>query len=140
MQYQKVLYEVNMERQSFDNSAPPNVIPPNPGQIQAAFRALSDPTRRDILRVLANQDMTIGDVSDQFDITRGAVKKHLTILEEGALISVRTNGRERINKLEANGLKAATDWLSFFSQFWDQKLAALQDAVAAEETAQKIKK
>lgn len=129
-----------MERQSFDNSAPPNVIPPNPGQIQAAFRALSDPTRRDILRLLANQDMTIGDVSDQFDITRGAVKKHLTILEEGALISVRTNGRERINKLEANGLKAATDWLSFFSQFWDQKLAALQDAVAAEETAQKIKK
>jgi DNA-binding transcriptional ArsR family regulator len=129
-----------MERQSFDNSAPPNVIPPNPGQIQAAFRALSDPTRRDILRLLANQDMTIGDVSDQFDITRGAVKKHLTILEEGALISVRTNGRERINKLEANGLKTATDWLSFFSQFWDQKLAALQDAVAAEETAQKIKK
>jgi DNA-binding transcriptional ArsR family regulator len=129
-----------MERQSFDNSAPPNVILPNPGQIQAAFRALSDPTRRDILRLLANQDMTIGDVSDQFDITRGAVKKHLTILEEGALISVRTNGRERINKLEANGLKTATDWLSFFSQFWDQKLAALQDAVAAEETAQKIKK
>lgn len=128
-----------MELQSFDNSSPPNLISPNSGQIQAAFRALSDPTRRDILRLLADQDMTIGDVSDQFDITRGAVKKHLTILEEGALISVRTNGRERINKLEANGLKAATDWLSFFSQFWDQKLAALQDAVAAEEIVNKTK-
>ncbi len=129
-----------MELQSFNNSTPPNFIPPNSGQIQAAFRALSDPTRRDILRLLANQDMTIGDVSDQFDITRGAVKKHLTILEEGALISVRANGRERINKLEANGLKAATDWLSYFSQFWDQKLAALQDAVAAEEIANTTKK
>lgn len=101
--------------------------------VQGAFRALSDPTRRGILMLLSEQDMTIGDVSDHFDITRAAVKKHLTILEEGALISVKARGRERINKLEPQGLKAATEWLKYFDRFWDQKLAALQQAIEQEQ-------
>lgn len=106
-------------------------------QVQGAFRALSDPTRRDILKLLAQSDMTIGDVSNHFEITRAAVKKHLTILEEGALISVTSSGRERINRLEPMGLRKAFDWLSFFDQFWDQRLAALQDAVEKHEKENK---
>ncbi len=106
-------------------------------QSQGAFRALSDPTRRGILMLLSEQDMTIGDVSEHFDITRAAVKKHLNILEEGALISVHTSGRERINKLEPLGLKSAVDWLNYFNQFWDEKLTALQQAVENEQKNQK---
>ena len=56
--------------------------------VQNAFRALADPTRRGILMFLSEQDMTIAEVSGHFEITRAAVKKHLTILEEGELISV----------------------------------------------------
>lgn len=101
--------------------------------VQGAFRALADPTRRDILLLLSHQDMTIGEVADRFEITRAAIKKHLTILEEGALISVHTNGRERINRLEPIGLKTVSDWLNYFNQFWDERLQALQAAVEKEE-------
>jgi DNA-binding transcriptional ArsR family regulator len=106
-------------------------------ETQGAFRALSDPTRRGILMLLSERDMTIADVSEHFDITRAAVKKHLNILQEGALISVRSSGRERINKLEPLGLKSAVDWLNYFNQFWDQKLSALQQAVENEQNNQK---
>lgn len=100
---------------------------------QGAFRALADPTRRAIISMLAERDMTIGEVSSRFDMTRGAVKKHLTVLEEGALISVHPRGRERINRLEPRALKAAADWLNAFSRFWDERLIALKAAVEAEQ-------
>jgi DNA-binding transcriptional ArsR family regulator len=99
---------------------------------QAAFRALADPTRRSILMLLSAQDMSIGDVAAQFEVTRGAIKKHLSILEEGKLISVRTAGRERINHLEPNTLQAVSDWLGYFDKYWDERLAGLKQAVENE--------
>lgn len=98
-------------------------------EVQGTFRALADPTRRAILMHLSETDMTIAQVSDRFDMTRGAVKKHLTILEEGRLISVHTKGRERINRLEPAALKTAAEWLSYFDRFWDAKLNTLADAI-----------
>ncbi|MHA1563730.1 MAG: ArsR/SmtB family transcription factor [Alphaproteobacteria bacterium] len=100
--------------------------------LQGAFRALADPTRRQILMHLSVQEMTIGDVVDRFHMTRGAIKKHLTILEEGQLISVRTQGRERINRLEPLGLRSAADWMNFFNRFWDERFDALQKAIENE--------
>jgi len=78
---------------------------------------------------LSEKDMTIGEVAEHFDMTRAAVKKHLNVLERGKLISVQSNGRERINKLEANGLKTVTEWISYFERFWDQRLSSLQTAI-----------
>ncbi len=109
-----------------------------PDAIQGAFRALADPTRRGILLHLSNQDMTIGEVADQFDITRAAVKKHLTILEEGDLISVRVSGRERINHLEPATLKSVSDWLGYFNRYWDDRLARLGDAIENHEAVESI--
>lgn len=106
-----------------------------PGSVQGAFRALADPTRRNILLHLGERDMTIGEVCGHFDMTRAAVKKHLNILEEGALISVHPKGRERVNRLEPMALKSASDWLNHFNRFWDERLAQLQQAVEAEEAA-----
>ncbi len=96
---------------------------------QAAFRALADPSRRMILMHLSDKDMTIGEVADHFDMTRAAIKKHLTILEEGRLISVRARGRERINRLEPEGLKPVADWVGYFSRFWDERLGLLEEAI-----------
>ncbi len=101
---------------------------------QPTFRALSDPTRREILHLLAGKAMTIGQVSDHFDMTRAAVKKHLRVLEDGALITVQTRGRERINTLNAAGLAPVRDWLGFFDQFWDDRLAALKTAIEKDDT------
>lgn len=96
---------------------------------QNSFKALADPTRRMILMHLSTKDMTIGEVSDQFEMTRAAVKKHLNILENGELITVHKKGRERINRLETKGLKSAYEWLSYFDQFWDERLDALKSAI-----------
>ena len=104
---------------------------------QGAFRALADPTRRQILMHLSYADMTIGEVSNHFEMTRAAVKKHLVILEEGNLISVHTKGRERINRLEPLAMKSVSEWLNYFSRFWDEKLGNLSNAIEAHEKNKK---
>ena len=96
---------------------------------QNTFRALADPTRRDILRHLAGQDMTIAEVAQNFDMTRAAVKKHLTVLSDGGLITVKPRGRERINTLNKDGFAPIFDWFSFFDEFWDDRLSALKNAI-----------
>jgi DNA-binding transcriptional ArsR family regulator len=103
-------------------------------QVQGTFRALADPTRREILMMLSRQDLTIREVSDNFDMTRAAVKKHLRILEEGELIVVKTKGRERINQLQPQAIRTASEWLNYFNKFWDQRLSSLQQAVERQET------
>ncbi|MGI9357484.1 MAG: ArsR/SmtB family transcription factor [Rhizobiaceae bacterium] len=96
---------------------------------QLAFRALSDPTRRDILVLLRERDLTIAQVAENFDMTRAAVKKHLTMLSDGGLITVRSRGRERINRLNPDGMEPVLDWLSYFDGFWDERLSALKNAI-----------
>ncbi len=100
---------------------------------QLAFRALADPTRRDIVMLLAVEDMTIGQLTDRFDMTRAAVKKHLTVLSDGGLITVEARGRERLNRLEPSGMAPVLDWLSYFDRFWDDRLANLKDAIERNE-------
>jgi DNA-binding transcriptional ArsR family regulator len=101
---------------------------------QPTFKALADPTRREILRQLAEADMTIAQVSDNFDMTRAAVKKHLTVLNDGGLITVRTRGRERVNALNPKGFAPVRDWLSFFDQFWDDRLSELKTAIEKDQS------
>ncbi|WP_299636640.1 metalloregulator ArsR/SmtB family transcription factor [uncultured Ruegeria sp.] len=98
-------------------------------QTQNAFRALADPTRRDIIQLLTSRDMTIGQLTDRFDMTRAAVKKHLTVLSDGGLITVEVRGRERINRLEPQGMVPVLDWLRYFDRFWDDRLNSLKEAI-----------
>ena len=105
-----------------------------PFDLQPAFRALSDPTRRDILQMLGRGEMTIAEVAEHFDITRAAVKKHLVILQQGNLISSHKQGRERIHQLNAAALRPVFDWLGWFDQFWDNRLDALKTAVEKDQT------
>ena len=93
------------------------------------FRALADPTRRSILQILAGNAMTIAEVAENFDMTRAAVKKHLTILHEGNLISVKTDGRSRVNALNPDGLRLVTDWFGYFDAFWDSRLNTLKSEI-----------
>jgi DNA-binding transcriptional ArsR family regulator len=96
---------------------------------QHGFRALADPTRRSILQLLAGNAMTIAEVAENFDMTRAAVKKHLTILHEGNLISVETVGRSRMNALNPDGLRLVNDWFSYFDTFWDCHLNTLKSEI-----------
>jgi len=68
-------------------------------------------------------------VVDRFDLTRTAVRKHLTVLQEGNLITMNAKGRERVMTLNPQGLKSVAAWFNFFDQFWDSALVSLKDAV-----------
>jgi DNA-binding transcriptional ArsR family regulator len=93
------------------------------------FRAVADPTRRAILALLAERELTVGEVADRFDMTRPAIAKHLRILGEGDLIYVEVRGRTRVNHLNPTPLRAMTDWLSIFDRFWEDRLQVLKQEV-----------
>lgn len=97
--------------------------------LQPSFRALGDPTRRAILMQLCQDDLTITEVVAKFDLTRTAVRKHLTILEEGNLITVTPRGKERVTKLNPSGVKSTAEWFRYFDQFWDTALDSLKNAI-----------
>ena len=99
------------------------------GKEQMGFRALADPTRRSILLLLAKDNLTIAEVADNFDMTRAAVKKHLTVLTDGNLISVEVCGRSRVNTLNVDGLKQVFDWFGYFDAFWDDRLNTLKTEI-----------
>ncbi len=101
---------------------------------QAAFRALADPTRREILVLLKSKPMTIAEVAQNFDMTRAAVKKHLVVLQDGDLIQMRRSGRETLSSLNPHALKPVVNWLNYFETFWDDRLSALHDTLSELET------
>lgn len=100
---------------------------------QLVFRAIADPTRRSIMAMLANGEHSLGDIASNYEMTRPAVTKHLKILEQGGLVKVRTQGRERLHTLQPEALRSVAKWISFFSQFWDEKLDNLKRAVEADD-------
>ncbi|NNE88958.1 MAG: helix-turn-helix transcriptional regulator [Silicimonas sp.] len=99
------------------------------GPEQMGFRALADPTRRDILRLLTAKEMTIAEVAENFEMTRAAVKKHLLILSEGDLITVQVSGRTRLNALNPEGLRRVFDWFRYFDAFWEDRLNTLKSEI-----------
>jgi DNA-binding transcriptional ArsR family regulator len=98
------------------------------------FQAIADPTRRKILRLLADKELPVTTISKHFPMSRTAVSKHLHILLESKLVSVEKAGREKLYKLQPEALLELKDWLSFFEQFWDNKISMLKHFVENEET------
>jgi DNA-binding transcriptional ArsR family regulator len=96
----------------------------------AAFRAIADPTRREILDLLRDSGpQRAGDIAVRFpDVTRIAISKHLRVLREAELIQpVETDdARERRYTLNAAGFAAVHDWLQHYDTFWRQRLSILK--------------
>lgn len=97
------------------------------------FQAVADPTRREILHLLSNQNLAISEITSHFSITRTAVVKHLAILSDANLVSGKKSGREKIYHLHPEPLMEIKDWISYFEQFWDNKLSMLKYLVENEE-------
>ena len=97
------------------------------GDIDKLFKAVADPTRREIFHVLvvASAALSINQISDHFDMSRQGVTKHIKLLEEAGLISINAQGRERFCKALPENLRHIKDWAAYYEQFWDDKLDAL---------------
>ncbi|WP_332629739.1 ArsR/SmtB family transcription factor [Halalkalibacter flavus] len=98
------------------------------------FQAIADPTRRKMLRLLADDEMPVTVISNHFPMSRTAVSKHLRILSESNLVSVEKVGREKRYKLQAEALLELKQWLSFYEQFWDNKMTKLKYIVEHDES------
>ncbi|MEO6229721.1 MAG: metalloregulator ArsR/SmtB family transcription factor [Ferruginibacter sp.] len=101
------------------------------------FQAIADPTRREILELLATQTMNLNAVSDNFNISRPAISKHIRILTECGLIIIQQEGRERQCKADLGKMKQVVDWTNQFQVFWNNKLDALESFLATEQQSKK---
>ena len=99
----------------------------NPDALSATFAALADPTRRAILARLALGETSVGELAQPFAMSGPAVTKHLKVLEGAGLISRGRIGQQRPAKLEAEALKAVSDWLNAYRRFWETKFDDLDD-------------
>lgn len=93
--------------------------------IHDVFDAISDPTRRQMIGLLAERELSIAELARPFPLSRTAVIKHLAMLQETGLVQEQKIGRERRLRLNAEPLKEVQEWVSFYEKFWQTKLTAL---------------
>jgi DNA-binding transcriptional ArsR family regulator len=103
-------------------------------QLDDVFHALSDSTRRAMLRSLAGGTRTVSELAAPFDISLAAASKHVKTLERADLIERTVVGRTHICRLNPMRLSEADDWLRYYEQYWTDRFDAL-DRVLAEQNA-----
>ncbi|NND33311.1 MAG: metalloregulator ArsR/SmtB family transcription factor [Saprospiraceae bacterium] len=96
-------------------------------KIDKLFKAIADPTRREIFHVLmlASVAMSLSQISQKFEISRQGVTKHIKLLEEAGLIQTVQEGRERFCTANPTPLHEIKNWLAVYDKFWDDKIRAL---------------
>ncbi len=95
-------------------------------QERDVYVAIADPTRRKLLRLLADvEELPLHELTVQFQMGRTAVSKHLAILKEAGLVVDRKIGRETRYRLNAAPLQEIKDWVSFYEGFWIQNIVKL---------------
>jgi DNA-binding transcriptional ArsR family regulator len=101
-------------------------------QREAVFRAIADPTRREILALLRDGRCTVGEIAANFHTSRPAISKHLRLLRSVGLVMTRRDGTARICELNAMPLRAVSDWLQDYEAFWRKSLGSLKRYVEEE--------
>jgi len=95
-------------------------------QRDGVFRAIADPTRREILGILRSGPRAVGEIAESFRMSRPAVSKHLRLLSAAGLVTTRQAGTWRICGLNAKPLRAVNDWLRDYALFWGESLRSLK--------------
>jgi DNA-binding transcriptional ArsR family regulator len=90
------------------------------------FTALADPTRRQIVEMLAAGERTAGAIARQFEVSGPAISQHLKVLRQARLVRVRADAQRRIYALDAAGIGEIDAWLSNIRRFWRDRLDALE--------------
>jgi len=90
------------------------------------FHALSDSTRRAILRDVAVREKTVSQIAQPYSMSLAAVSKHLKVLESAELIARERRGNFQIVRLKPAALKPAEQWLAYYEKFWNTQLDALE--------------
>src|SRR6202008_1196453 len=89
------------------------------------FQAIADPTRREIINMIAHNSLNLNSVAEQFDVSRPAISKHIKILTECGLIVIKQQGRERFCEARLEKLSEVSDWIGKYREFWNKRFDAL---------------
>jgi len=96
-------------------------------RIGAVFSALGDPTRRQVIEVLANEgEMTATELAAEIPVTRQAIAKHLSTLSDAGLVASEAHGREVRYRLTPAPMRQAVAWIAETGAEWDERLARLR--------------
>jgi DNA-binding transcriptional ArsR family regulator len=95
--------------------------------LDTVFGSLSDPTRRDILRRVADSELSISEIAANYDLTFAAISKHLKVLEKAKLIIKRRKGKEQMVHLSPYAFRDANEYLDWYKQLWEQRFDSLEN-------------
>jgi len=90
------------------------------------FQVIADPSRRQILELLTKDSYNINSLAENFEMSRPAVSKHISILQIAGFISINEIGRERYCTIKQDGFTELRNWMSYFDSFWTLKLTKLE--------------
>jgi len=108
--------------------------------LNAAFSAMADPTRRAILARLAEGEASVMELAKPFEMTQPAISQHLKVLEDAGLIVRRIEGTRRPRRLAKAGIEAIDEWLAMLRKALEKNYDRLDEVLAAMEPHQKGKK
>ncbi|MBC9935008.1 ArsR/SmtB family transcription factor [Chitinophaga qingshengii] len=101
------------------------------------FQAIADPTRREIIQMIATTPLNVNTVTERFDVSRTAVYKHIKILTECGLIVMRQKGRERFCEAKLEKLQAVSDWVEQYKKMWNARFDLLDNVLEDLQTKNK---
>jgi DNA-binding transcriptional ArsR family regulator len=104
------------------------------------FQAIADPTRREIISMVARQPLNVNAIAEKFDVSRQAVSLHVKILMECGLITIKRQGRERYCEAKLKKLSEVSDWIDQYRKFWTTQFNSLDKYLAKVQTNKKLKK
>ena len=93
------------------------------------FNAVAEPRRREVIELLASGERSVGELVSELGTTQPQVSKHLRVLLDVDLVSVRRAGRHRLYRLEGDGLRQIHDWAKRFEPLWQERFDLLEDVV-----------
>lgn len=102
-------------------------------QLDAVFSALADPTRRAMLRALAQGERSVGELAAPFRMTFAGASKHVKALEKAGLVTRSVHGRTHICRLNAHPMHGALEWLRYYEAFWNARLDDLERELKADD-------
>ena len=97
------------------------------------FTALADPTRRSIVDLLADGEKDAGTIACHFPISKPAISRHLGVLRNGGIVTMRRDAQRRVYSLRPEGLHDVDRWLAKYRSLWSERLDALEAALKGED-------
>jgi DNA-binding transcriptional ArsR family regulator len=91
------------------------------------FQAIADPTRREIINLIAFNPLNLNAIADNFEVSRPAISQHIKILMECGLINIKKQGRERYCEASLQQLNEVSNWIEKYRQLWEEKFSRLDD-------------